>query len=128
MAARPQSSTAASAGTPAGALSCALDEQGLRRQRERYTRLGPSVVHVRRAAQELVVEFACGFDRATLAAVIAVERECCPFFVFEFDDSSRRLRVGVREPDAAAALQAIAVAFSPSARAGFPHERTRSER
>jgi hypothetical protein len=60
--------------------------------------------------------------------VIAVERECCPFFAFEFDDGSRRLRVGVREPDAAAALDALAVAFSPSATAGFPHERAHSER
>jgi len=128
MAARLESNTAASAGTPAGGLSCALDEQGLRHQRERYTRLARSVVHVRRAAQELIVEFASGFDRATLAALIAVERECCPFFAFEFDDGSRHLWVGVREPDAAAALEALAVAFSPSARAGFPHERAHSER
>jgi hypothetical protein len=128
MAARLESNSAASGRTPAGAVSCALDEQGLRRQRERYARLAPSVVHVQRPAQKLIVEFASGFDRATLDALIAVERECCPFFAFEFDEGSRRLRVGVREPDAAAALEALADAFSPSARAGFPHEHAHSER
>ena|SRR5437870_5648835 len=114
MGARPQSHTPGPTGTPAGALSCALDERGLRRQRERYARLAPSVVHVRRAAQELLVEFAPSFDRATLAALIAVERECCPFFALHFDEGSRRLRVGVGDPEAAAALHALAGELSPA--------------
>ena len=101
------------AGAAAHVPSCALDEQGLRRQRERYARLAASVVHVRHAARELVVEFAPGLDRATVAALIAVERECCPFFAFDFDEGSRRLRVGVREPDAAAALDVLADGLSP---------------
>jgi hypothetical protein len=114
MRARFESHTPAPTGTPAGALSCALDEPGLRRQRERYAQLAPSVVHVRRAAQELLVEFAPGFDRATLAALIAVERECCPFFALDFDEGARRLRVGVGHPRAAAALDALLDELSPA--------------
>ena len=111
--------------TAARVPSCALDDAGLRRQRERYARLAPTVVRVRRAAQELVVEFAPGLDRATLAALIAVERECCPFFAFGFEERSRRLRVGVSDPGAAPAIDALADALSPTAAEPGPGEEPR---
>lgn len=121
MGARLEPHTPAPAGAGAGPLSCALDEQGLRRQRERYARLAPSVVRMRREARELLVDFAPGVHRETLAALIAVERECCPFFALDFDERSRRLRVGVREPRAAPALEALADALSPAGE-GRSHE------
>ena len=40
--------------------------------------------------------------------MIAVERECCPFFVFDFDERARRLEVSVRDDEHAPALDAIA--------------------
>jgi hypothetical protein len=92
--------------------SCALDEQGLEGQRERRRRLAPAVALMKREEEMLVIDFAEGFDRQALEELIAVERECCPFFTFGFDESSRRLEVGVREPEAAPALEAIADAFS----------------
>jgi hypothetical protein len=88
--------------------SCALDEQGLERQRERCCRLAPSVVRMRRDEDHLVVDFAPDFDRHALEELIAVERECCPFFTFSFDQHSRHLEIGVHDLEAAAALDAIA--------------------
>ena len=92
--------------------SCALDHQGLADQRDRHRRLAPSVVHIERDGDLVKVHFAPGYDRRALTELIAVERECCPFFAFSFDERSRRLEIGVHEPDAAAALDAIADAFS----------------
>jgi hypothetical protein len=88
--------------------SCALDEAGLREQRARYVRLAPSVASLGREGRAVEVEFADGFDQRTLEETIAVERECCPFFEFEFDESERRLRITVREAEQAPALDALA--------------------
>jgi hypothetical protein len=92
--------------------SCALDEQGIERQRERHRRLARSVVHMRRDQDLLVVDFARDFDRPALEELIAVERECCPFFTFSFDQHSRHLEVGVHDHRAASALDAIADGLS----------------
>ena len=51
-------------------------------------------------------------DAATWAGL---ERRCCPFFAFSFDERSRRLEVGVDNQDAAAALDAIADGLSAKA-------------
>ena len=98
--------------------SCALDEDGLARQRQRHHRLSPSVVDMRREGDVLTVDFAVDFDRQALDELIAVERECCPFFAFSFDDRSRHLEVGVNDPGAAAAVDAIADQLSAEAK-GF---------
>src|SRR5437660_184558 len=79
--------------------SCALDEAGVREQRDRYARLAESVTRLDREAEAVSIEFREGFDQATLDQALAVERECCPFFRFEFSDSQRRLRVTVREAE-----------------------------
>ena len=91
--------------------SCALDEAGLADQRARYTRLAANVSRIHREAEAVLVEFRKEFDRQTLDETLAVERRCCPFFVFEFDDSQRRLRVTVSEPEQLAALDAMAQAL-----------------
>ena len=62
---------------------CALTAEGLATQRERYVRLAPHVASVDRGAAGVVVRFAPGYDRAALDEVLAIERECCPFFRFE---------------------------------------------
>jgi hypothetical protein len=92
--------------------SCALDEEGMRAQRDRYARLAPGVASVEREPEAVLVQFAEEFDRETLEAALAVERECCPFFVFDFDESARRLRATVRDPDQLPALDAMAHALS----------------
>jgi hypothetical protein len=91
--------------------SCALDEVGLAAQRARYVRLAPTVSRIEREAEAVLIEFREEFDRQTLEETLAVERQCCPFFLFEFDDSQRRLRATVREPEQLPALDAMAYAL-----------------
>lgn len=88
--------------------SCALTPDGVRDQRQRQVILAPSVTSSTRYAGRLVVEFRDDYDRQTLDDMISVERECCPFFVFDFDEEARRLEVSVRSHDHAPALEAIA--------------------
>jgi hypothetical protein len=91
--------------------SCSIDEAGLEDQRARHARLSPSVVRLERTAEAIVLEFDENFDREALDSLIAVERECCPFFEFDFDPTERRLRVTVGEADHAPALDALGAAL-----------------
>ena len=88
--------------------SCALDEAGGREQQARHDRLALSVVKVERRDETLLFGFAEGYDRKALAEMVAVERECCPFFEFDFDEGKRELRVGVSDREMLPALEAIA--------------------
>lgn len=87
--------------------TCALDEEGVREQRDRYARVTPGVRRVVREPEAVTIEFRDDFDRDALDEALAVERECCPFFQFEFDQSRLRLRATVREPDQLPALDAM---------------------
>jgi hypothetical protein len=91
--------------------SCALDETGLREQRDRYAALAPSVSNLKKQPEALLVEFGEGFDRELLERALAVERECCPFFQFDLDESKRRLGITVAEREQLPALDAIAAAL-----------------
>ena len=97
--------------------TCALDDEGVAAQRGRYARLSPDVVNFEREPEAVIFDFRAEYDRATLDEALAVERECCPFFVFEFDEGSRRLRTTVREPEMLPALDAMAEAFGKVPRA-----------
>ena len=91
--------------------SCELDEAGVREQRARYSRLAPRVTRLEREPEAVLVEFDEGLDRATLDEVLAVERRCCPFFVFDFSESERRLRTSVQNSEQLPALDAVAHAL-----------------
>ena len=91
--------------------TCALDQAGVRAQRERYARLAPMVTSVAREPEAVAIEFGEDFDRHALDQALAVERECCPFFRFELDESGRRLRLTVQEAGQLPALDVIARAF-----------------
>src|SRR5437016_8632449 len=97
--------------------SCALDDAGRREQRTRYTRLAATVTRLDRTPEAVVVEFDDHLDRETLERALEVERGCCPFFVFEFDQPSRRLRMSVREAEQLPALDAMAVALGTAEQA-----------
>jgi hypothetical protein len=88
--------------------TCELDQVGLRRQRDRYRRLGREVEGIERDPDSLTVRFRPGVDEALLAEAIDVERTCCPFFGFDYSAPARRLRVTVASRDQLAALDAIA--------------------
>lgn len=66
---------------------------------------------MRRASGMLRIQFDSRLDLDTLDQVIAVERECCPFFGFEFDPQTLRLRVTVDDQSMAPALDAISDAL-----------------
>lgn len=72
------------------------------------------MVAIRRERHALIVDFAPELDREALRELMAVERECCPFFALRFDDRRRRLHVGVERAEQAGALEAIEGAFSSS--------------
>jgi hypothetical protein len=92
--------------------SCALDEQGVRDQQARQQRLAPSVTNVTRRRGTLLMDFAPGFDRRALDDMVEVERQCCPFFRFAFDERARRLTLTVAEPQHAEAVEAVAAALA----------------
>lgn len=87
--------------------TCALDDEAMRAQRERYARLGDDVRRIEREPTAVVVEFREAFDREALEDALAVERSCCPFFVFDFDEATRCLRTTVRENEQLPALDAM---------------------
>jgi hypothetical protein len=97
--------------------TCALDEEGTLAQRARYAQLACDVKRLERTGDAVVIEFHDRFDRRTLEETLAVERACCPFFLFRFDERERRLRAAVREPDQLHALDAIANALGTAERA-----------
>ena len=96
--------------------TCALDERGVREQRDRYARVAPGVLRLVREPEAVTIEFQEDFDRDALDEALAVERECCPFFLFELDESERRLRVTVQEADQLPALEAMAHALGADGR------------
>jgi hypothetical protein len=96
--------------------SCSLSAAGLEGQRARHARLASDVVGVRRGEAELEIAFADGYDRDALAELVAVERECCPFFDLRIDDAARRLRVAVDDPTHRPALDALADALGVGSR------------
>lgn len=92
--------------------SCALDADGRRSQKARYRAIAQSLTGVRREPEVVLVDFRKGVDHAVLGEVIAVERECCPWFRFEFDATGRRLAVTVTDSEMLPTLDAIEAAFA----------------
>jgi hypothetical protein len=91
--------------------ACELDHDGLRRQRDRYRRLGREVEGIERDLDSLTVRFRPTVDEALLAEAIEVERACCPFFGLDYWAFARRLRVTVASRGQVVALDAIAAAL-----------------
>lgn len=93
------------------AASCSLDPAGLRQQQERYRRAGVGATVLERAPLRLVVELADQVPSETVRDLIAVERECCPFFELTWAPEARRFTIAVSAPEQAPALGAIAYAL-----------------
>jgi len=96
--------------------ACTLDDAARREQRTRYARLAATITHLDRTPEAIVIDFAEHLDRRTLERTLAVERECCPFFVFAFDEASRRLRMTVSAAEQIPALDAMAAALAAAQR------------
>lgn len=94
------------------ALSCALDEAGLRSQLERYRQAGQNARLIERTPRQIVIDLDQDVDRELVAETIAVERECCPFFTLSWEQDRRRLTVSVAQAAHEPALDAIAFALN----------------
>jgi hypothetical protein len=93
------------------APSCALDEDGLRLQLERYRRAGQGARLIERSQRRFVVELDERVDGQLIAEAVAVERECCPFFALDWQTARRRLIVSVSRVEHEPALDAMAFAL-----------------
>jgi hypothetical protein len=93
------------------APSCALDEIGLQAQLKRYRAAGAGAALVARDRRELTVDLDRRVDTALVETMLAVERECCPFFDLRWEPDSRRLTIAVTHAEHEPALDAIAFAL-----------------
>jgi hypothetical protein len=89
---------------------CALEADGIRRQRELYRRAGRGASLVTRTRRRLVLELAGDVEPSLVDELIAVERACCPFFTIAWSPSTRLLSFGVDAEEHEPALEAIAFA------------------
>jgi hypothetical protein len=93
------------------APSCSLDEDGLRRQLQRYREAGRGARALAIDSRSLLVELREGAPSELVEELIAVERECCPFFTLDWQPERRRLAVAVSTSEHEPALEAIAFAL-----------------
>ena len=91
--------------------SCSLDETGLKQQLERYRIAGAGARVLRRDRRQIRIRVGDGADPTMIEELIAVERECCPFYTLEWDRRQRALTVAVSTPDHEPALDAVAYAL-----------------
>jgi hypothetical protein len=98
---------------PSPIAQCHLDAAGLRVQSGRYRRLGTTATQIERHGEILKATFGRELDERLLRETIAIEGECCPFFIFDYEPAHRRLSITVQHPDQAAALDALHYALNP---------------
>jgi hypothetical protein len=96
--------------------SCALDDGGKREQRARYVLLASSVTCIERQPDAVLIFFDRDLNRQTLEQALSVERQCCPFFTFAFDEQDRRLHATVADAGHVPALDAVAHALEAARR------------
>jgi hypothetical protein len=90
------------------APSCALDEAGLRLQLQRYRMAGAGAQLIEQTSRRLVVELDPVVESQLVEELVAIERECCPFFTLDWEPGRRRLAVSVSGVEHEPALDAIA--------------------
>ena len=88
--------------------ACSLQGHEVEEQRRRHEALARSATGAVFDGEAVTVSFGESLDRALLDDMIAVERRCCPFFDIAYDEGTRLLRIGVRDPSMAPALDVIA--------------------
>lgn len=97
--------------------SCALDQTGLNLQLARYRQAGRDALLIERTPRRIVAELDEDVDPELVEQAIAVEHECCPFFLLSWDRDRRRLTVSVSQSAHEPALDAIAFALGLDLRA-----------
>jgi hypothetical protein len=92
--------------------ACSLDENGIRRQLERYRTAGLGASLLERTPRRLTVKLDPHADGQVVEELIATERECCPFFDLVWEPDQRCLTFGVSDVEHEPALEAISLALA----------------
>ena len=90
---------------------CKLDLAGLREQQARYARVARDVSALERDPLTITASLSADADDDLVTELVAVERECCPFFSIDWRPAERRLTFGVAGEAHAPALDAIEYAL-----------------
>jgi hypothetical protein len=88
-----------------------LDAAGFGRQRERYRVAGEHARIIQQGTRHLVLRIGEQVPDGLVAELVAVERECCPFFTLAWKSDQRRLAVSISAAEHEPALEAIAAAL-----------------
>jgi hypothetical protein len=88
--------------------SCSLDAEGMSAQRERYRRAGEGARLLDRGPRRLAVGLRDDVELDQVEELIAVERDCCPFFEIDWDPGRGQLSFAVTRLEHEPALEAIA--------------------
>jgi hypothetical protein len=91
--------------------ACALDERGLQRQLKRYRKLGRCATAIERMSRRLTIELDERVGGQLVSELLAIERECCPFFDLVWEPGPRRLTFALSEAAHEQALHAISRAL-----------------
>ncbi len=91
-------------------MSCALDDQGLAQQLDRFAAIGQHSLWARRERRELTVVLDHDLDDRLLHQALDIEKGCCPFFAVIWKEETRELTIAAREQHADM-LEGIADAF-----------------
>jgi hypothetical protein len=90
---------------------CALDEDGARRQLERYRQAGRGATLIAHTRRRLTVELDARVAPELVEELLATERACCPFFKLTWEPGRRRLGFAVRAAAHEPALEQISLAL-----------------
>ena len=93
------------------APGCALDENGLRLQLERYSSVGHGASIIEQSRLRLSIELDSRVDRLLVDGLLATERECCPFLALTWEPAERRLTFAAPGAEHEPALHAISLAL-----------------
>jgi hypothetical protein len=99
-------------------MACSLDEAALRSQLERYRTAGHDATIIERGPRRLIIGIGDQVPANVVDELVAVERECCPFFGLDWKPADRRLAVSVADSWHEPALEALASAFGLPEAAG----------
>lgn len=95
-------------------MACSLDDEGLTSQVQRYRAAGAGARVIEHTPNLIEIEVGQTAEE-TIVELVAIERECCPFYRLDYDRRTRRLTIAVGN-EYRPALEAIAYALGLSDR------------
>ncbi len=93
------------------AVWCSLDDRSLRTQLGRYRAVAEAATVIVRDQRRLAVRVGEDVPDSVVDELVAVERECCPFFELRWESAERRLAVSVADAEHEPALAVIGYAL-----------------